>query len=239
MVTVAGGRFSMGSPKGEVGHDEDEGPSLDLTMPSFRIDRTPVTAASFTKVMAEIEALDPLAKWTVESETPHTWPGKCNLGSSRTEHPANCVTWRAARAYCHLRGADLPTEAEWEYATRASSTTAYWWGAAYEGGHSVDSVQCNKRACRKSTEPVVITGPRCNALGICDLTGNIWQWTQTEYHERLDASVQTVSTKIIAKPVHRGGAWLDNVQTLLRSAQRGLNYPEHGLTGVGFRCVMR
>ncbi len=238
-IAITGGTFRMGSPNAEMGHDDDESPTREITIGSFRIDRCPVSTGSFETRVGDLQSRDPLSKWYTEAETPSAWLGKCNLGSQRADHPVNCVNWNAARAYCQLRGGDLPTEAEWEYAARAGTSTSYWWGNAYDAGHSVDSTECKKRGCLGSTAPLVSSGPRCNDWGICDITGNIWQWTITDYREHLDDSVSTVATGTPKKPVHRGGAWLDNVTTLFRSAQRGLNYPEHGLTGVGLRCVKR
>ncbi len=238
-IAVTGGTFRMGSPDTESGHDQDEGPTLTLTIAPFRIDRSPVSTGAFEAHMSEVLARDSLSKWYAETDTPASWLGKCNVGSQRGDHPVNCVNWNAARAYCQVRGGDLPTEAEWEYAARAGTTTSYWWGTAYEAGHSVDSASCKTRGCQGSTAPIASAGPRCNAWGICDIIGNIWQWTLTDYREHLDDAVSIIAPQTPKKPVHRGGAWLDNVTTLFRSAQRGLNYPEHGLTGVGFRCVHR
>jgi formylglycine-generating enzyme required for sulfatase activity len=151
----------------------------------------------------------------------------------------NCVTWAVARAYCRDRGGDLPTEAEWEYAARAGTTTSYPWGPSFDPTRAIQSVECGARGCRGATSPVVQEGPRCNAWGVCDVVGNVWQWTLTDYREELGAYVSEVPSATPSNPVHRGGAWLDNVASLFRSAHRGLNYPDHGLTGVGFRCVVR
>lgn len=184
--------------------------------------------------------MDPGARWWTDAETPAGWLGRCNLGSPRRDHPANCVDFRAARAYCRAVGGDLPTEAEWERAARADPAAgAYPWGEPFDPDRAISSVPCGTRGCRGGTAPVARSGPRCGALGVCDLAGNVWEWTATAYRDRLGAHVAAPAADPPERPVIRGGAWLDDRPALFRAAQRGLVYPEHGLTGVGFRCVRR
>lgn len=239
MVPVPGGRFVMGSPPAEPGRDTDEGPQLEIGVGAFAADAAPVTAAEFESRLTEVAQRDPSVRWWTEATTPSTWIGRCNLGSARRDHPMNCVNWPAARAFCRLRGADLPTEAEWEYAARAGAGTAFGWGEAYDDARVVSSVACGARGCRGSTAPVVRSGPRCNRWSLCDLAGNVWEWTLTDYRDSLGPYVSAVPVDPPADPVHRGGGWLNHVATLYRSAHRGLAYPANGLTGVGFRCVRR
>ncbi len=238
-VQVPAGRFVIGSPEGEPGRDADEGPELEVSVPALRMDRSPVTAREFEARLAEVSAKDPQAQWWTEAATPPEWTGKCNLGSARGDHPMNCLNVRAARAYCRLLGKDLPTEAEWEYAARAGARTPFWWGAAFDGARAVSSVACGARGCAGSTSPVATAGPRCNAFGLCDMVGNVWQWTVTAFEERLGAYVSVIPEDAPANAVHRGGGWVNHIDSLFRSAHRGLNKPKHGLTGVGFRCVRR
>lgn len=239
-VLVPAGTVRLGSPDDEPGHDGDEGPLLEVHVPAFAIDATEVTVEAFWLQRASIAKREPMAGFWTEADTPAEWSGKCNLGSTRSGHPANCVDFLAARTFCRLRGGDLPTEAEWERAARVDGASgAYPWGGAFEPERAVSSVSCGTRGCRGGTEPVARAGPRCNALGICDLAGNVWEWTLTGYRERLGPYVSEVPVETPANPVHRGGSWLNHVPTLFRAAQRGLAYPRHGLTGVGFRCVRR
>ncbi|RKH49769.1 formylglycine-generating enzyme family protein [Corallococcus llansteffanensis] len=238
-VWLPAGRFEMGSPAGESGRDVDEGPRTELAFERFEMDVTPVTTQAFAARQEQVRARDPQARWWTDAQTPGMWLGRCNLSSPRVDHPVNCVDWRAARAYCELVGGALPTEAEWEYAARASTTTAYWWGASFDAEHVVGSVACATRGCGGGTAPVVQAGARCNAWGLCDMAGNVWQWTATAYQEHLGAEGAAAPSEVPAKPVHRGGSWLNHVPSLFRSAHRGLSYPQNGLTGVGFRCVRR
>jgi formylglycine-generating enzyme len=240
-IQVPGGFFVMGSPDREIGRDDDEGPPLKLEVQPFSLQRTPVTSDAFARRLEAVRDLEHEARWWTESETPEAWLGRCNVGSARGDHPANCVTWQAARAYCLSIDADLPTEAEWEIAARAGSSTPYWWGDEFVPERAVSSVECGERGCLGGTAPVVSSGPRCNAWGACDMAGNVWEWTVTAYRPELGdyANARATSGHVPDQPVHRGAAWLNHVSSLFRSAHRGLNYPEHGLTGVGFRCVRR
>lgn len=240
-VRIPAQRFVMGSPESEPRRDPDEGPQLEIDVAAFEIDRTPVTVRAFEARLAEVRAAAPSATILTDAETPSEWPGRCNLGSARDDHPINCVSFDAARAYCRLLAADLPTEAERELAARGGASTAYAWGAELEADRVVGSTGCGMRGCRGGTAVVARSGPRCNALGICDLAGNVWEWTLTEYAPALGAYVARVPAddETPAQPVHRGGSWLDEDPRRFRSAFRGVAYPENGLTGVGFRCVVR
>lgn len=240
-IAIPAQSFEMGSPDDEPSRDADEGPQLVVEVGAFSIDRTPVTVRAFRSRLDEVRAAAPGATILSEADTPDDWIGHCNLGSTRSSHPANCVSVDAARAYCRLVGGDLPTEAERELAMRAGSTTAYWWGTDFDAEHAPSSVGCGIRGCRGGTEPIARTGPRCNALGICDLTGNVWEWTLTEYAPELGPYVSSIPAldATFTSAVHRGGSWIDEDPRRFRSAFRGVAYPENGLTGVGFRCVVR
>lgn len=238
-VWLPAGRFEMGSPAGELERDVDEGPRTEVAFERFQMDVTPVTARAFAARREQVRAKDPQARWWSDAETPSEWLGRCNLDSERADHPVNCVDWRAARAYCELVGGALPTEAEWEYAVRASTTSSFWWGESFDAEQVVGSVSCGSRGCLGGTAPVVHAGPRCNGWGLCDMAGNVWQWTATGYQERLGEDAPPEASGVPEKPVHRGGSWLNHIPGLFRSAHRGLAYPKNGLTGVGFRCVHR
>lgn len=240
-IALAAQSFQMGSDDDEPLRDADEGPRQPIAVGAFAIDRTPVTVRAFGERLAEVRAAVPGATILSDAETPDGWLGRCNLGSAREDHPMNCVPFEAARAYCRLLGGDLPTEAERELATRAGAGTAYAWGDTFDAAHAVSSVGCGIRGCRGGTASVVSDGPRCNALGICDLSGNVWEWTLTDYAPELGpyTAVTPALDVVPSAPVHRGGSWLDEDPRRFRSAFRGLAYPENGLTGVGFRCVVR
>ncbi|MBX7115543.1 MAG: formylglycine-generating enzyme family protein [Myxococcaceae bacterium] len=237
--TVPAGLALLGSDPGTFGHDTDEQPRHEARIASFEMMVHPVTVEQWQMLEAEVKRTEPEGRWWSEAQTPKEWTGRCNLGSSRIKHPANCVDYRAARAFCKTLGGDLPTEAEREYAARAGANTPFFWGTGFDAQHAVSSVSCGTRGCAGSTAEVITTGPRCNAFGLCDLSGNVWEWTATDYQETLGAYVTVPVKTQPARPVHRGGSWLNEKPEMFRVSQRGLNYPTHGLTGVGLRCVKR
>lgn len=222
-VVVPGARVTLGSDPRELGHEEDESPRVSVTLQSFRIDRTPVTVHAFAKMR-----LRGIKMW-LEVETPKEWLGKCNFGSKRSDHPMNCLSFESALKYCQAAGGDLPTEAELEHLL-----------AQFPAKELVSSVECKTRGCLGSTQKVVTSGARCNALGVCDLGGNVWHYTRTTYREQLGPYVasSTIST-VPEKAVIKGGSWMNEKPTIFRAAHRGQVYAKNGLTGVGFRCVYR
>jgi len=96
----------------------------------------------------------------------------CNWGiSGRETHPVNCVNWNQARQYARFRGARLPTESEWEYAARSRGKNwLYPWGNT-------------RRSRRKDshTRPVCSDPASNTKQGLCDMTGEVWQWVQDNY----------------------------------------------------------
>ncbi len=220
---VPAARAVLGSDPQDLGHEDDESPRVTVELAGFRIDRTPVTVETFEKIR-----LSGVKIWS-EAETPKEWLGKCNFGSKRRDHPLNCVSFETARTYCKAAGGDLPTEAELEYLL-----------AQFPAIENVSSIACKTRGCSGTTSAVVRAGPRCNTLGICDLSGNVWHYTRTNYREQLGAyaASSTIAT-IPEKAVIKGGSWMNEKPTIFRAAHRGLVYAKNGLTGVGFRCVYR
>lgn len=239
LVEIAAQTVTIGSPESEVGRDPDEGPLTEVVLDRFFVDRTPVTVAMLEARLSEVLAADPDARVVSEGATPAEWIGRCNVGSERREHPATCVSPAAARAFCRLRGMDLPTEAEREAFARGGTRTPYFWGEAYDEAHTVASVSCGERGCRGATSPVVASGERCNAIGVCDVVGNVWEWTLAEYAPTHGPGASVIPEQLAEQVVIRGASWLDTEARLFRAAMRGLAYPEHGLTHVGFRCVRR
>lgn len=218
MVRVPAGTTTLAPPMATE-------PAPPVAIDPFEIGVSHVTAAQFA-------AFAPERVGDVAWRS-HTEDARCNVGSDRADHPANCVNWYAARAWCASQGMRLPTEAEWEHAARAGTTTAYWWGEAFD---PTRAVACATQGC-EATEPVALEGPRCNAWGVCDVSGNVWEWTRTTW----GAPPHDLSDPLASKPttgLMRGGSMVasadDPVLQVGYRSDLNLQNPNFYM---GFRCV--
>ncbi len=202
MVTIPAGRFRMGSLFAAA---EDEQPVHEVALRSFRLARFEVTAAQF-------------AVFAVASGR------KAKLPADPLQ-PAVNVSWDDAHAFVDwLNGLSgesyrLPTEAEWEYAARAGSTTAYWWGDAFEP-ERLNGTGMHGRDRWPEIAPVGQFAP--NAFGLYDMLGNVWEWTTDCYHSSYEGAPIDGSARSGAAAcgrVLRGGSWSDQAEWL-RSATR-------------------
>ena len=130
----------------------------------------------------------------------------------------------------------LPTEAEWEYAARAGTTTKYWWGDDIGSGNA-NCGHCGSQWDIRQTAPVASFKP--NAFGLFDMLGNVWQWVEDCYHHGY-AGAPTDGTAWATEGcndhISRGGAW-DFVPRNLRAADRFSGGPDFRFRSVGFRLV--
>lgn len=247
---IAPGSFLMGSPKKEKGRDDDEVQhSVTLTR-GFYMQTTEVTvgqwrafvAATGYKSEAELQgsAFVRIKDQVTESEG-YYWDKPGYPQSDR--HPVSCLSWNDARAFAEWLSAKdgrtyrLPTEAEWEYARRAGSTTAFTWGkkpncklANYGNGIT--------RECKKNPGvPMPVGSFPANAWGLFDMTGNVWEWCQ-DYYGEYEAKAVTDPTGPEESPtrVVRGGScW--SFARHNRSACRAWNDPIQRYYNLGFRLV--
>jgi len=224
MVSIPAGDFWRGCSKGDKDCDTYEQPARKVTVAPFAIDKYEITVADYRKCVKA-------GKCSVQG---FNVDERCNWGLNRDNNPINCVDWYQARAYCQWAGKRLPTEAEWEKAARAGSTTAYSfgndpnqlkeyaWYAANSGGE---------------THPVGQLKP--NVWGLYDMLGNVYEWVQDLFAEDYYQHSPGQDPKGPLSGdgnVLRGGAW-DSVPKQLRTEAR-LNYgPGTHYTDFGFRCA--
>jgi formylglycine-generating enzyme required for sulfatase activity len=149
------------------------------------------------------------------------------------------VSWEDAVAYAEWlsdqtgRNYRLPTEAEWEYAARAGTTTRYWWGDDL-GSNRANCFGCSSKWDGTQTAPV--GSFEANKFGLYDTAGNVWEWTCSAYSRSYDDSASQCVSSGGEERVLRGGGWIDD-GGYLRSARRAADDPGFRLNGVGFRLA--
>jgi formylglycine-generating enzyme required for sulfatase activity len=256
MVAVPAGSFTMGSPAEEPGREADREDQVRVTIARpFTIGAFAVTRGEFAAFVAATgytpdEGCYFWTGTTWEERADRTWRDPGFTQDDR--HPVTCVDLAAAKAYAAWLSAKtgksyrLPSETEREYATRAGTTTPFWWGAAissdmanYNG--TIPYVQVAKGAkegeWRQTT--VRVDSFRPNPWGLYNVHGNVWDWTDDCWNEKNagnpgDGSART--TGDCTWRVARGGAW-NYAPADLRSAHRYWNLP-HNRSGVqGFRVA--
>ena len=263
MVLIPAGEFQMGSPDGEG--DKDEHPRHSVALSAFYLDRYEVPNRFFQqfaqqtsyRTTAEQEgkawALTAAGKPEEVSGAHRRKPegGETVFDSNREEHPAVSVSWEDAQAYCRWAGKRLPTEAEFEYATRAGTETKYWWGNGNPGSRRVANIG-DESAKRQYSDWTIMTGYddgyvrtapvgsfKANPFGLHDMTGNVWEWTADWYEEHFYAkSPQRNPTGPSSgtDKVLRGGSWY-YAPGDVRSASRLRVTPTFRNASLGFRCA--
>jgi len=244
-VNIPGGVFQMGSKE-----DKSEQPVHTVTIQPFKIQTTEVTVGQFSKFVAATgyktdaengEGSDVWVGNGWDTETDANWQKPYyNQGES---HPVVCVSWNDAQTFIRWlnetdpgRGYRLPTEAEWEYACRAGTTTLYSTGD--------DEAALNKVAWfdvfeTGTAHPVAEKLP--NAYGLYDMHGNVWEWCSDWFHESYEgAPVDGSSWDTPAGTDHvaRGGSVIV-FSSICRSSFRSRYAPEHRFNQLGFRLVCK
>ncbi len=223
LVSIAGGTFSMGSPEGEAGRSDHEGPVHRVVVPAFHLGQYPVTNREYRVFLEANPDLGPPAFWTDEQFT-------------RPQQPVVGVTFDEAARYCAWAGLRLPTEAEWEYACRAGTTTRYHQGDAEA---ELQRVAWYSHVAERRLHEVGEKVP--NAFGLYDMHGNVWEWCEDDWHDTYEHAPQD-GRAWLDRPrsedrVLRGGSWFGNHGDYLRSATRRCGYGALADFNVGFRCA--
>lgn len=222
LVQVPPGQFVMGSSDQEEGRRDSEGPQHTVRIPeAFYLGRHEVTQAEWNAVMPE---------------NPSRYKGD--------DLPVHWVSAGDAEAFCQRlaarlgREVRLPTEAEWEYACRAGSNTAYFFG---DTADDLDQYAWYDGHSRRSPNPV--GGKQPNAWGLRDILGNVWEWCADTYRPTydgapIDGSARRPENEEDVRRVLRGGSWFDKAP-VLRSASRIGRPAAMRSIYMGFRVVVR
>lgn len=241
-VWIPGGCFQMGSPKTEKGHDEDEEPIHEVCVDGFWMSKYEITNAQY-------QQFNPRHR-------PKPFEGR-SLDSSR--QPVVYVSWIDANSYAawltqkHAgkRGYRLPSEAEWEYAARAGSTTSRFWGddpnQAYQFANVADKQYRSISlfdSTHKCDDGYAVSAPigqyKPNQFGLHDMLGNVWEWCEDWHHDNAyqhHEKQNPLFSKDTGTKVLRGGSWRYGPK-IVRCAQRAANKPTDRQANIGFRLVM-
>jgi formylglycine-generating enzyme required for sulfatase activity len=254
MVVAPAGRFLMGSPADEEGHqgseDDGKGKQVEVTIPRpLAVGRFAVTVGEFKAFIGEVgrtmDGCEILSGSGWRRDATRSWNSP---GFDQTDrHPVTCVNWTDAKAYVDWLSKKtgktyrLLSEAEREYVTRAGSTTPFWWGS------SISTDQANyhgnvtygngpKGEFRGETVPVASFA--ANFWGLYQVHGNVWEWTEDCWNNSNQGNSGNGSARRTGdcnSHVVRGGTWHRDPE-YLRSATR-FRMPAGRYNDVGFRVA--
>ena len=246
MVRIPAGAFVMGSPADEPQRQDCEGPPHRVHVSEFLIGQMPITQAQWRQV----------ASW--QEREGERWGRQLNPNPSHfgdqansDQRPVDNVSWHDAMEFCNRlsqrtgRHYSLPSEAQWEYACRAGSTTPFAFGATLSAElvnyDATDTYGDGpKGESREQTTPVGMFP--ANAWGLHDMHGTVWEWCLDHWHDSYEGAPSDGSAWL--KPsaseeqrrLLRGGSW-SNIPRSCRSACRNHNQPDLAINDVGFRVV--
>ena len=263
MVSIPGGTFRMGDVSGEG--DDDEKPVHGVTVPAFMMGKYEVTVGQFrrfveatdyrTEAERNADAKDGCRIYTGDSWS-WTWGRSWqNPGYAIDDkQPVDCVSWNDAQAYIAWlteqtgESYRLPSEAEWEYAARAGSTTIYHYGNVESqlclyANHADTSTDFNWRnkSCSDGVgnRTATVGRYRPNAFGLYDMHGNVNEWVQDCWNESYTGAPsdgRDWTGGDCSRRGLRGGSWYNNIRSL-RSADRHGYTRSHRYFTLGFRLA--
>ena len=228
MVRIPGGSFLMGSPRQEKERYEAESPQRRVEIAPFFMGKYPVTQSQYKAMMSK---------------------NPSHFQKNGAHCPVEQVSWKGASTFCQKLSQKtkhtyrLPSEAEWEYACRAGTTTPYHFGetitsdlANYKGNYTYRAA--SKSKYRKETTPVGKFSP--NAFGLFDMHGNVWEWCADYWHYNYQGAPTNGNAWIAGGDssfrLLRGGSWY-NIPRYCRSADRLMGAPGNCVRNFGFRVV--
>ena len=239
-VEIPAGCFVMGCSPGDGDCAGAENPPHEVTVAKFEMMETEVTEGQWAAVMPGVKVDG------VQVELAPSCDYNAGGGASS---PVECVNWKEAKAFCEAVDAKgrLCTEAEWEYAARAGTTTKYYCGdsasclngIAWYSGNSDDGPGKHKHD---------VKGKAPNAYGLYDMLGNVWEWVEDCWHNDYDLNDDGEGDWSVGYPawtappcdsgsgrVFRGGGF-GNDDDHLRVSNRGDDDPSDDDDGLGLRC---
>jgi formylglycine-generating enzyme required for sulfatase activity len=263
MLVLEAASFTMGSNSREEGRTEAEGPTRNVRIQRpFALGLTEVTRAQYEAFVSDtghpvpggcsVESAEAVGVWEPSETASLRAPGFDQTG----EHPVVCVSWSDAQAYVawlSRRTGEpyrLLSEAEWEYAARAGSTGARFWGRSADTGcRFVNGADETARVSRPRwvtaacDDGYLFTSPagtmRANAFGVHDTVGNVWEWVEDCFVRDYTGAPSDGSARVAsgcATRVIRGGSWASSPDQL-RAAKRSGDRPGERYNILGFRVA--
>ncbi len=244
MVYVAGGSFQMGSNDGY----SDEKPVHPVNLEGFYVDKYEVTNTKYAVYLngalsaGEIKA-DSISVTKDGYELHDLNDDDCQIHytgeyfvveNGKDNYPVIEVSWYGAKAYADHYDKRLPTEAEWEYASRGGNQSQDY---IYSGSNNVGDVAWYSGNSGNTTHVVGTKQP--NELGIYDMIVNVWEWCNDRYDSGYYNSSPTNNPQGPATGIYyvlRGGSWYSNANNC-RVANRYSYYPTNTINAIGFRCA--
>ncbi len=228
-IAIGGGALTMGTDD-DSGIFDDARPIHKVAIKTFEMSKTAVTVEQYAECVIK-------GKCTEPGDVKY-----CNWGKEgRQLHPVNCVDWEQANQYARFKGARLPSESEWEYAAKSGGKNQkYPWGneeATCDRAvmHGNDGDGCGAYG----TMPVCSKPAGNTAQGLCDMSGNVWQWVQDNYQDSYNGAPADGSAfkNTSSDRVLRGGSFFNSGVRYLRADYRnefgfGDRYSE-----IGFRLA--
>jgi sulfatase modifying factor 1 len=256
MVTIPAGTFTMGSTSGEVSRDPDE-TQYTVTLSAFRMSKYEITNEQFASFLnSKSIGIDGLYKAGSFPTQPLVYASSGNIDwglhftggkwvpvAGFENHPAIFLTWYGATEFATFVGGHLPTEAQWEYACRAGTTTPFNTGTCLSNTQANYNWSSPYNTCTNTiTTPPNATQAvgsyPANTYGLYDMHGNDWEWC-SDWYGVYPATAQTNPTGALTgtSKVIRGGSCIYYAK-YCRSADRNSSSPDSYSGFVGIRVVM-
>jgi formylglycine-generating enzyme required for sulfatase activity len=254
LVWIKPGTFSMGSPPKEPERDPRDEQAHDVTLThGFYLSAFEVTQEQYQKVMTENPSTKVDPRVPKPGANPVFIPAGGSFGDAGPPRlPVESVTYAQAVEFCRRistlpeeriagRYYRLPTEAEWEYACRAETKTAYSWGASWSDLRTYAWHRENSNGA-----PQIIGAKKPNKWGLYDMHGNVAEWCADWYspdYYKMSPPQDPTGPEIGDQRVVRGGAFLNDAQNrfqsshLLRCAKRMQEFPGQASPKIGFRVA--
>jgi eukaryotic-like serine/threonine-protein kinase len=257
MVQIPAGQFFMGSEDKDA--PDNQKPSHNVTLDSFCMDLHEVTAGAYKACTDIGKCRKPHNQVDWPKITPadrELYSPVCTFGDpERAQHPINCVSWQMADDFCGASGKRLPTEAEWEYATRGPDGRIYPWGD--EEPTALHLNACGKECSAwgkehktpldalypasdgfATTAPVGSYPKGRSRFGPYDVVGNVWEWTSTWFGDyAAESQTNPRGPESGERRVIRGGAFNGSYSSWLHPSFRYGQVPTAQSHGIGFRCA--